>query len=125
LAPLGRAFLIAQLHDDADRPGVRAALAAHPITGRYLFHVLVSADVPIDDTRLTLWGWFTRFDPLADLHPFGVERAGNRLIFGFPNAIDATWKPGYRLTVAFDADLERKVIARWDRYEIPGAGGSA
>ncbi|MCY2932431.1 MAG: hypothetical protein NTV86_23635 [Planctomycetota bacterium] len=110
------------MHDGADRPAVRAALAAHPITANYLFHVLVSADVPIDDPRLILWGWFTRFDPLADLHPASVERAGNRLLFGFPIAIDATWKPGYRLPVAFDADLERKVLARWDRYELPRPG---
>ncbi len=122
LAPLGRAFLIAQLHDNADLPAVRNALAVHPLTGNYLFHVLVSADVPVDDPRLILWGWFTRFDPLADLHPFALERAGNRLIFQFPIAIDATWKPGYRLPVAFDPDLERKVLARWGRYEIPRSG---
>lgn len=75
--------------------------------------------MPLDDPRLILWGWFTRFDPHADLYPARREAAGNRLILHFPIAIDATWKPGYRLPVAFDPEHERTVDRNWARYNLP------
>jgi 3-polyprenyl-4-hydroxybenzoate decarboxylase len=89
------------------------------VTAGYGFHVLVSADVPVDDRRLALWGWFTRFDPLLDLHPVRREMTGNRLILHAPIAIDATWKAGYRKPVEFDPDVEKRVDAQWSRYGIP------
>jgi UbiD family decarboxylase len=118
LARLGPAVLVAQVSADADRQDVIRALAGHPRTREYLFHVLVSADVPLDEPRLILWGWFTRFDPLADIHPAGRRIEGNRMILQFPIAVDATWKRGYRLPVAFDADRQRRVESNWDRYGI-------
>jgi len=118
LTCLGEAFLVAQMREGGDPAKVRVALAAHPAARHYLFHVLVSADVPLDDPMMVLWGWFTRFDPLADLHPARREAAGNRMILHFPIAIDATWKSGYRLPVAFDPDVERAVAAKWPRYGI-------
>ena len=124
LARLGEAVLVAQVRETCDREAVRQALAAHPVTGEYLFHVLVWPDVPLDDRRLALWGWFTRFDPLADLHPARREAAGNRMILHFPIAIDATWKEGYRKPVAFDPDRERQVEQRWGDYGIHLGGGS-
>ena len=90
LARLGKAVLVARVRDGADAASVRQALAEHPRTGAHLFHVLVSADVPLDDPRQILWGWFTRFDPLADLHPARRRPAGNRMILAPPIAIDAT-----------------------------------
>lgn len=123
LAPLGPAFLIAQVRQGSDRAAVREALAAHPVARQYLFHVLVSPDVPLADPRLVLWGWFTRFDPLADLHPQRAEPAGNRVILRPPLAIDATWKTGYRQPVAFDPDKSRTVEANWGRYGIPDGPG--
>lgn len=120
LAALGEAFLMAQVTAGADRASVRQALAAHPQTREYLFHVLVSADVPLDDPRLLLWGWFTRFDPLADLHPAQRQIVGNRLRLQPPIAIDATWKAGYRQPVAFDPERQRLVERNWGRYGIPG-----
>ena len=125
LTRLGEAVLVAQVRDGGDREAIRQALVAHPICGRYLLHVLVSPDVPLDDPRMILWGWFTRFDPLADLHPARREAAGNRMILHVPIAIDATWKPGYRQPVAFDPDVERRVDANWDTYGIAPAGGTA
>jgi len=109
---------VAQIREGGDPAKVRAALTAHPAARHYLFHVLVSADVPLDDPMMVLWGWFTRFDPLADLHPARREAAGNRMILHFPIAIDATWKSGYRLPVAFDPDVERAVAAKWHSYGI-------
>ncbi|MEI6149736.1 MAG: UbiD family decarboxylase [bacterium] len=123
LAAVGEAFLVAQVARDADKTSIREALAAHPATRDYLFHVLVSDDVPVDDPRLVLWGWFTRFDPLADLYPTRREVQGNRLILHFPIAIDATWKPGYRQPVVFDPDHARLVDQRWASYGIPLTGG--
>ncbi|MHC4986334.1 MAG: UbiD family decarboxylase [Planctomycetota bacterium] len=122
LARLGDAVLVAQVREDCDRQAVREALWAHPTTREYLFHVLVWPDVPLDDPRLILWGWFTRFDPLADLHPSRREVVGNRMIMHFPVTIDATWKEGYRQPVAFDEDVLRRVESKWDRYGIDLAG---
>ncbi|KKN87861.1 hypothetical protein LCGC14_0253920 [marine sediment metagenome] len=122
LARLGEAVLVAQVREHGDRQAVREALAAHPVTGAYLFHVLVSPDVPMDDPQMMLWGWFTRFDPLTDLHPARREVAGNRIILHFPIAIDATWKEGYRKPVAFDEDRARRVESNWGRYGIDLSG---
>lgn len=119
LAAVGEAFLVAQVGKEADKAAVREALARHEATREYLFHVLVSADVPLDDPRLILWGWFTRFDPHADLYPARSEAVGNRLVLHFPITIDATWKPGYRLPVAFDPDHQRRVEQDWARYNLP------
>jgi 3-polyprenyl-4-hydroxybenzoate decarboxylase len=85
---------------------------------------MVSDDVPLDDLRMVLWGWFTRFDPLADLHPAGRKVEGNRMILETPIAIDAAWKEGYRKPVAFDPDIAQKVDDKWDSYgiDLSGAG---
>ena len=110
---------MAQLSDGADRDGVREELRRHAATNQYLFHVLVSADVDIHDPMLALWGWFTRFDPLADLHPASREAVGNKLDLLPPICIDATWKQGYRQPVAFDLEKEHMVKERWESYGIP------
>ena len=123
LRRLGPAVLAVQVPKDADTPAVRTALGQHPITREYLFHVLLSDDVPIDDPAMVLWGWFTRFDPLADIHPARREAAGNRMILHFPIAIDATWKEGYRKPVAFDEDREARIDRHWGRYGIDLSGG--
>ena len=116
---LGRAVMILRLTAGTAPARVRAILAAHPTASDCLFHVLVSDDVPLDDTMLALWGWFTRFDPLRDLHPRRREADGNRVILHFPITIDATWKEGYRQPVEFDPDRERRVLNNWDRYGVP------
>ena len=118
LARLGPAVLVAQVAAGGDRQAVMRVLAANAATRKYLFHVLVSPDVPLDDARLMLWGWFTRFDPLADLHPASRRLDGNRMVLGFPIAIDATWKPGYRKPVAFDPEREHRVADEWKSYGI-------
>jgi hypothetical protein len=109
---------LAQVGEGLDLAAVRQTLAEHPATRQYLFHVLVWPDVPMDDARLMLWGWFTRFGPLADLHPARREPAGNRMLLHPPILIDATWKPGYRRPVAFDEARARQVDARWGQYGI-------
>ena len=119
-AALGPAFLMVQVVDACrDIEPVRQALTHHPAARDYLFHVIVSADVPLSDRTLMLWGWFTRFDPLADLYPAGRTVAGNRLIFDFPIAIDARWKTGYPKPVEFDPDVEKRVDRMWPSLGLP------
>lgn len=118
LLKMGNAFLVAGVKPNADKEKVIAALKNHPAANRYLFHVLVSEDVPLEDPMLVLWGWFTRFDPLVDVHPARREPAGNRLILHPPIAIDATWKSGYRQPVEFDPEVEKRVHANWAKYGI-------
>lgn len=115
---LGEAFLIARLKKDADKTAVREALLRNAVTKKYIFHVLVSDDVPLDDPMMILWGWFTRFDPLADLHPAAAARQGNRLVFSFPITVDASWKPGYRKPVEIAPEIKRLVKDKWSRYGI-------
>ena len=118
LTALGEAFLIARVARDANKDAVREALKRHEVAKKYLFHVLVSDDVPTDNSMMVLWGWFTRFDPLSDLRPAEIVQEGNRLLFSFPIAIDATWKPGYRKPVAVDPDVDRLVSDKWSGYGI-------
>jgi 3-polyprenyl-4-hydroxybenzoate decarboxylase len=119
-ASLGPAFLMVQVSDTLQAiDPVRQALACHPVASDYLFHIIVSQDVPLDDRTMMLWGWFTRFDPLADLYPAGRTVAGNRLIFDFPIAIDARWKTGYPKPVAFDPDVEKRVDRMWPKLGLP------
>lgn len=115
---LGEAVLTVQVSQNCDKAAVRERLAADPITREYPFHVLLGEDAPLDDLMLVLWGWFTRFDPLSDLHPAKREQQGNRVILHLPIMIDATWKEGYRKPVAFDPDVASRVDRNWDRYGI-------
>jgi 4-hydroxybenzoate decarboxylase subunit C len=59
---------------------------------QYLFHVVVSADVPLDDPVLLLWGWFTRFDPDADLYPAGVASRATACCWIFPSPLTRAGK---------------------------------
>jgi hypothetical protein len=119
-AALGPAFLMVQVKDTCrDTQPVRRALIHHAAARDYLFHIIVSEDVPLNNRTLMLWGWFTRFDPLADLFPAGRTVKGNRLIFDFPIAIDARWKTGYPRPVEFDPDVEKRVNHMWKRLGLP------
>jgi 4-hydroxybenzoate decarboxylase subunit C len=116
---VGPAFLVVQVADGFDDfHALCETLRRNESARQYLFHVVVSADVPLDDPVLLLWGWFTRFDPDADLHPAQRRVQGNRLLLDFPIAIDARWKKGYPQPVAFDPEIERRVAARWASYGI-------
>ena len=117
----GPACLLVQAGDALGDPEVLVSeLSRHPVAGAYLFIVLVSPDIPLQDAVLRLWGWFTRFDPAADLYPAGRRVRGNRLLFDFPLLIDARWKKGYPRPVAFDPAVSRKVDERWSAYRIAG-----
>jgi len=117
---IGPAFLMLKVTNSFnDLHALQELLQHDKVARRYLFHVLVSEDVPMQEPIMRLWGWFTRFDPAADLHPAGRKVKGNRLLFEFPILIDARWKKGYPRPVAFDPEVERRVNANWDSYGIP------
>lgn len=115
---LGPAFLTVQVRRGADKPAVLEALRHHRATKDYLFHVLLSDDVDMNSDMMQLWGWFTRFDPLSDLHPASREAKGNRLVFGFPIGIDAAWKEGYRKPVEFDPAVVKRVDEKWEKLGL-------
>lgn len=116
---IGPAFLMLKVADGFnDRDALADALRNHEVAGQYLFHVLVSEDVAMHDPIMRLWGWFTRFDPAADLYPSGRKVKGNRLVLEFPILIDARWKKGYPQPVAFDPAVEKRVNNNWTKYGI-------
>jgi 4-hydroxybenzoate decarboxylase subunit C len=116
---IGPAFLMLKVADGFnDLSALQDLLRRDKAARHYLFHVLVSEDVPVQEPIMRLWGWFTRFDPAADLHPAGHKVRGNRLVFEFPILIDARWKKGYPRPVAFDPEVERRVDDSWDSYGI-------
>ena len=119
-AALGPAFLMVQVKESCrDIEPVRQALIRHTAAKDYLFHIIVSEDISLDDRTRMLWGWFTRFDPLTDLYPAGRTVAGNRLVFDFPIAIDARWKTGYPKPVEFDPEVEKRVDRMWKTLGLP------
>jgi UbiD family decarboxylase len=116
---IGPAFLMLKVTDGFnDLSALQDLLRRDKVARQYLFHVLVSEDVPVQEPIMRLWGWFTRFDPATDLYPAGHKVRGNRLVFEFPILIDARWKKGYPRPVAFDPEVERRVDENWDSYGI-------
>ncbi|MEJ2158553.1 MAG: UbiD family decarboxylase [Desulfobacteraceae bacterium] len=116
---IGPAFLMLKVAEGVnDLEALREALRRHEVAGQYLFHILVSEDVDLKDPIMRLWGWFTRFDPAADIHPAKRQVRGNRLVFEFPILIDARWKKGYPQPVEFDPAVEKRVNDSWNRYGI-------
>ena len=75
----------------------------------------VSADVPLDDDELLLWGIFTRFDCARDIVPARTEARGAWLTCRGPLGIDATWKTGYPEPVASPPEVVAKVDGWWGK----------
>ena len=77
--------------------------------------VAVSADVPLDDDELLLWGIFTRFDCARDIVPARAEARGAWLACHGPLGIDATWKTGYPEPVASPPGVIERVSGWWGK----------
>jgi 4-hydroxy-3-polyprenylbenzoate decarboxylase len=75
----------------------------------------VSADVPLADDDLLLWGVFTRFDCARDTVPATVETHGACTVCRGPLGIDATWKDGYPAPVENLPEVIQRVDAWWGR----------
>jgi 4-hydroxy-3-polyprenylbenzoate decarboxylase len=108
-------LLVAQLKDGADGRAVVEKLVRRPEYAAVKLVAVVSADVPLDDDELLLWGVFTRFDCARDVLPAQTETRGAWLTCRGPLGIDATWKSGYPEPVANTPELVAKVDAWWGR----------
>jgi len=75
--------------------------------------VAVSADVPLRDRELLLWGIFTRFDCARDVVPARTETRGAWLTCRGPLGIDATWKQGYPDPVESPPEVVTRVDGWW------------
>ena len=75
----------------------------------------VSADVPLDDDEILLWGIFTRFDCARDLVPATTETRGAWTICRGPLGVDATWKPNYPEPVENLPEVVAAVNTWWGR----------
>jgi len=122
---LGPAILIVKVKNDVrgdnkhsieKRDNLIKALQKSDPSSKYLFHILVSDDVDINNEMSTLWGWFTRFDPFRDMHPASKEVKGNKLVLNFPVTIDSQWKKGYRKPVEFNDETIKLVEKKWTSY---------
>ena len=93
--------------------GVIERLVRRPEYAAVRLIVAVSADVPLEDDQLLLWGIFTRFDCARDIVPAATESRGAWLACQGPLGIDATWKPGYPDPVAAPPAIVERVDGWW------------
>jgi len=76
----------------------------------------VSADVPLNNESLMLWGIFTRFDCRRDTLFTEVSWHGDHPKYSGTMGIDATWKPGYPEPLEMTKEIVAKVDRRWKEY---------
>ncbi len=88
-------------------------IVRRPEYARAKLIVAVSADVPLADDELLLWGIFTRFDCARDVVPAASESRGAWVACRGPLGVDATWKPGYPEPVASRPEVVAKVDGWW------------
>ena len=84
----------------------------------YSLIVAVSADVPLDDPVLFLWGPFTRFDCARDTFFQRATLKNGHPLYEGPLFIDATWKQGYPEPLQMTDSVIRTVNTRWKEYGI-------
>ena len=106
-------LLVIQVEAQEHAAGALDHALAEPAFAGLKLVAAVSADVPLDDPTLLLWGIFTRFDAARD-----VRFADSALRGAWPQhrgmmAIDATWKTGYPEPVVMPEEIVRRVDARW------------
>jgi 4-hydroxy-3-polyprenylbenzoate decarboxylase len=107
------AILVVQVRGEGR--GVVERLVARPEYAALKLVVAVSADVPLMDRELLLWGIFTRFDCARDVIPARIETRGAWLTCRGPLGIDATWKQGYPEVVATPPEVVASVDAWWSK----------
>jgi 4-hydroxy-3-polyprenylbenzoate decarboxylase len=125
-ALLGRAILAVQVEGDDPRGVLERVLRALPGAGAGSDHVpvppklvaAVSADIPLDDRTLLLWGIFTRFDPARDVFFEDSRMRGAWPLHRGRMAIDATFKTGYPAALEMDPATQKLVDDRWSQYGI-------
>lgn len=105
------AMLVVQV--EGEGRAVIERLVQRPELAALKLIVAVSADVPLDDDQLLLWGIFTRFDCARDVIPAAVETRGAWTTCRGPLGIDATWKAGYPEPVANLPEVVAGVDGWW------------
>ena len=104
-------MLVVQVSGDGR--AVVEGLVRRPEVAGVRLVVAVSADVPLEDDTLLLWGIFTRFDCARDIVPAGTEARGAWLACRGPLGIDATWKHGYPEPVSTPPEVVSRVTGWW------------
>jgi 4-hydroxy-3-polyprenylbenzoate decarboxylase len=107
------AMLVVQVRGEGRR--VVERLVRRPEYAALKLLVAVSADVPLDDDELLLWGIFTRFDCARDVIPAAADARGAWLSCRGPLGIDATWKQGYPETIANRPEVIARVDSWWGK----------
>ncbi|MBL0058008.1 MAG: menaquinone biosynthesis decarboxylase [Elusimicrobia bacterium] len=110
------ALLVVQMQGPG-RPVIER-LVRDPALSGFPLIAAVSADVPLDDEELLIWGLFTRFDCARDLVPGSARLDGAWPKMSGPLGIDATWKPGYPNPLVMDPSVVEKVTQRWGSYGL-------
>lgn len=107
------AMLVVQVKGEGRR--VVERLVRRPEYSAVKLIVAVSADVPLEDDELLLWGIFTRFDCARDVIPASLEARGAWLACRGPLGIDATWKTGYPEAIVTHPDVIARVDSWWGK----------
>jgi len=107
------AMLVVQVKGEGRR--VVERLVRRPEYSAVKLIVAVSADVPLEDDELLLWGIFTRFDCARDVIPAALEARGAWLACRGPLGIDATWKTGYPEAIVTHPDVIARVDSWWGK----------
>jgi len=107
------AMLVVQVKGEGRR--VVERLVRRPEYAAVKLLVAVSADVPLEDDELLLWGIFTRFDCARDVIPAGIETRGAWASCRGPLGIDATWKTGYPAAIENHPDVIARVDSWWGK----------
>jgi len=107
------AMLVVQVKGEGRR--VVERLVRRPEYSAVKLIVAVSADVPLEDDELLLWGIFTRFDCARDVIPASLEARGAWLSCRGPLGIDATWKTGYPEAIVNHPDVIARVDSWWGK----------
>jgi 4-hydroxy-3-polyprenylbenzoate decarboxylase len=105
------AMLVVQVKGEGRR--VVERLVRRPEYAAVKLLVAVSADVPLEDDELLLWGIFTRFDCARDVIPASTEARGAWTSCRGPLGIDATWKAGYPAAIENHPDVIARVASWW------------
>ncbi|MGH7726506.1 MAG: hypothetical protein ACREOU_13850, partial [Candidatus Eiseniibacteriota bacterium] len=106
-------MLVVQVEGEGSARGAIETLLADPVFAGLKIVAAVSADVPLDDPTLLLWGVFTRFDAARDVFFSETSLRGAWPVSRGRMGIDSTWKTGYPDPVAMPEDVIRRVDARW------------
>jgi 3-polyprenyl-4-hydroxybenzoate decarboxylase len=113
---LEEALLVLQVKGEG-RPVLEKVLK-EPSLRAFKLIAAVSADVPLDNDVLLLWGIFTRFDCEQDVLFAEAKLEGSRPLYSGPLGMDSTWKSRYPKPVEMPEEITARVDRRWKEYGL-------